>query len=109
MKDLFDSELMLAETLAAKQLAKDAASVNALLAMTMLDGLRADYAALIERKDGASLAYTKKGRKSAEKLLMVDSGCYDVPRSGRGELSLRNQASASALDIKGRRGQHESE
>ncbi len=78
LKDLFDSDLTLAEMLAAKQLAKDAASVDALLATTMVDGLRADYAALIERKDGASLSYTKKGRKSAEKLLMVDSACYDA-------------------------------
>jgi hypothetical protein len=78
LKDLFDSELTLAEMLAAKQLAKDAASVDALLATTMVDGLRADYAALIERKDGAALSYTKKGRKSAEKLLTVDSGCYDA-------------------------------
>src|SRR5258707_8861482 len=78
LKALFDSELTLSETLAAKQLAKDPASVNALLAMTMVSGLRADYAALIERKDGASLSYTKKGRKSAEQLLMVDSGCYDA-------------------------------
>jgi len=78
LKKLFDSELTLADMLAAKQLEKDAASVNALLAMTMVDGLRADYAALIERKDGASLSYTKKGRRSAERLLMVDSGCYDA-------------------------------
>jgi hypothetical protein len=78
LKDLFDSELMLAEMLAAKQLAKDAASVDALSATTMVDGLRADYAALIERKEGASLSYTRKGRKSAEKLLTVDSGCYDA-------------------------------
>jgi hypothetical protein len=76
LKGLFDSDLTLAEMLAA--LAKDAASVDALLATTMVDGLRADYAALIERKDGASLSYTKKGRKSAEKLLMVDSACYDA-------------------------------
>jgi hypothetical protein len=78
LKTLFDSELTLSETLAAKQLAIYPASVNALLAMTMVNGLRADYAALIERKDGASLSYTKKGRKSAEKLLMVDSRCYDA-------------------------------
>jgi hypothetical protein len=78
LKDLFDSELILAEMLAAKQFAKDAASVNALLATTMVNGLRADYAGLIERKDGASLSYTKKGRRSAERLLMVDSNCYDA-------------------------------
>jgi len=78
LKDRFDSELTLAEMLAARQLAKDAASVNALLAMTMANGLRADYAALIERKDSASLSYTKKGRKSAGKLLTVDSGCYEA-------------------------------
>lgn len=51
LKDRFDSELTLAEMLAARQLAKDVASVNALLAMTMANGLRADYAALIEPKD----------------------------------------------------------
>src|SRR6266478_3131553 len=78
LKALFDSEITLSETLAAKQLAKDPASVNALLAMTMVNGLRADYAALIERKDSASLSYTKKGRKLAEKLLMIDSRCYDA-------------------------------
>src|SRR5467141_3378101 len=78
LKALFDSELTLSEMLAAKQLTIDPASVNALLAMTMTNGLRADYAALIERKDGASLSYTKKGRKLAEKLLMIDSRCYDA-------------------------------
>lgn len=78
VKDLFEADLVLAEMLAAKQFAKDPASVNALLATTMVDGLRADYAALIERKDGASLSYTKKGRRSAEKLLSVDSSCYDA-------------------------------
>jgi hypothetical protein len=77
LKALFGSELTLSE-MAAKQLAKEPASVDALLAMTMVDGLRADYAALIERKDGASLPYTKRGRKSAEKLLMVNSNCYDA-------------------------------
>src|SRR5882724_7156128 len=61
LKALFDSELTLSEMLAAKQLAKDPASVNALLAVTMVNGLRADYAALIERKDGASLSYIKNG------------------------------------------------
>jgi hypothetical protein len=78
LKKLFESELAAAETLAAKHLADDPVSVNALLAATMINGLRADYAALIERKDGASLSYTKKGRRSAEKLLMVDSSCYDA-------------------------------
>jgi hypothetical protein len=78
LKALFDSELTSSDMLAAKQLAKDPASVNALLAMTMANRLRADYAALIERKDGASLSYTRKAPKSAEKLLMVDSGCYDA-------------------------------
>jgi hypothetical protein len=69
---------MLAEMLAARQLAGDAVSVNALLAATMIDGLRADYAALIDRRSSASLSYTKKGRRSAEKLLMLDASCYDA-------------------------------
>jgi hypothetical protein len=78
VKDLFDAELILAEMLAARQLAGDAVSVNALLAATMIDGLRADYAALIDRRSSASLSDTKKGRRSAEKLLMLDASCYDA-------------------------------
>ena len=42
LKDLFNAELARAETLASKQLVNDAASVNALLETTMIDGLRAD-------------------------------------------------------------------
>src|SRR5260370_18615600 len=75
LKTLFDSELTLSETLAAKQLANDPPSVNALLAMTIATGLRQDYAALIDQKDVPSLSYTKKGRESSAALLMLDSGC----------------------------------
>src|SRR5258705_13538302 len=32
----------------------------------------------IERNNGTSLAYIKKGRRSAERLLMVNSSCYDA-------------------------------
>src|SRR6266478_943407 len=91
LKALFDSELTLSEMLAAKELTIDPASVNALLAMTMTNGLRTDYAALIERKDGASLSYTKErtkiGRKTSHDRLAL---LRRLPGSGRGKLSFGN-------------------
>ena len=34
-----------------------------------MNGLQADYAALIEKRNAASLSYTKEGRRWAESLL----------------------------------------
>jgi hypothetical protein len=39
--------------------------------------LRADYAALIEKRNLASMRYTKEATKWSEQLLAVDPQCYD--------------------------------
>jgi hypothetical protein len=78
VNQLFNGELSQAETLADKVLAKDAGNINGLFAKTLVYGLRADYAALVERKNARSLSYAKYGRRSAEKLLATDATCYDA-------------------------------
>ncbi len=59
-------------------LARDPASADALLAKTLVNGLRADYAALIEKRNMASLSYAKEARRWAERLLKTDGSCYDA-------------------------------
>ena len=78
LKVHFDEELARADVLADEMLARNPQSTDALLAKTLVGGLRADYAALIEKRNVASLSYTKEGRRWAEHLLQVDSGCYDA-------------------------------
>ena len=51
---------------------------NALFATVLNLGLESDYLALVERHDLASLSYTKRAGRAAEKLLSVDPACYDA-------------------------------
>jgi len=51
---------------------------NALFATVLNLGLESDYLALVEKRDLASLAYTKRAGLAAEKLLRVDPTCYDA-------------------------------
>jgi hypothetical protein len=46
--------------------------------MVLVFGLRADYAALIEKHNVASLRFTKQATQWAEQLLAVDPNCYDA-------------------------------
>ena len=46
--------------------------------MTLSSGLQADYAALIEKRNMASLKYTRDANEWADKLLAVDPDCYDA-------------------------------
>ena len=74
----FQQQLLLADRLADEMLAQNPSSPDALLAKTLMNGLQADYAALIEKRNGASLSYTKEGRRWAERLLHGDASCYDA-------------------------------
>ncbi len=74
----FQQQISAADRLADEMLAANPSSPDALLAKTLVDGLQADYAALIEKRNGASLSYTKEGRRWAESLLRVDPDCYDA-------------------------------
>jgi hypothetical protein len=74
----FDAALARAETQAQVRLAKRPNDHDALFAMTLSSGLRADYAALIEKKNMASLRLTKEATKWADQLLAEHPECYDA-------------------------------
>jgi len=78
VKVQFDAALNQAEAWAQAALAKESNNRDALFAMTMASGLRADYAALIEKRNLASLHYTKDATAWSQKLLAVDPNCYDA-------------------------------
>jgi len=78
VRDQFNAALDQAETKARKRLGVDPKDRNALFAMTLSSGLRADYAALIEKRNLASLHYTKVADGWAQQLLAVDPSCYDA-------------------------------
>jgi hypothetical protein len=78
LKDRFNSALSLTQTIARARLAKDPQDKDGLLAVTLSAGLKADYAALVEKKNLASLGYTKDASTSAQKLLAAHPNCYDA-------------------------------
>ena len=65
----FEAALNRTENLAQARLAKDSKDRDALFASTLASGLQADYAALIEKRNLASLHYTKEASASAQELL----------------------------------------
>jgi len=78
----FEQELDRAENLAKSRLSRDARDRDALLAMTFAAGLRSDFAALIEKRNLASLHYTKEATAWAGQLLAADPTCYDAHLAG---------------------------
>ena len=78
LRESFQNAINRAETLARARLAKDSKDRDALFAMTMASGLQADYAALIEKRNLASLHYTKEASGWAQQLLAVCHDCYDA-------------------------------
>lgn len=67
-----------ADQLADAQLQKAPADPDALFAKSLVCGLRADYAALVEKENLAALGYTRQGRPFADKLLSVRPDAYDA-------------------------------
>jgi hypothetical protein len=78
VRDHFNAALDQAESRARSRLLKNPKDRDALLALTMSSGLKADYAGLIEKRNLASLHYTKEATAWAEQLLAVDPDCYDA-------------------------------
>jgi hypothetical protein len=81
-RSLFERRLVRAEELARVRLSRDAHDRDALLAMTLASGLRSDFAALIEKRNVASLHYTKEASAWANQLLAADPTCYDAHLAG---------------------------
>jgi len=73
----FQNAIGRAENLARARLAQDSKDRDALFAMTLASGLQADYAALIEKRNLASLRFTKEASVWAQQLLAVCHDCYD--------------------------------
>ena len=76
--DAFQKQLAIAEKLADSAIAKNGQDTNALFAKALSLGLRSDYEGLVEKKYMSSLANTKKGRFTAEKLLSIDPNYHDA-------------------------------
>src|ERR1700719_510496 len=74
----FERQLDRAEQLAKSRLARDSRDPDALFAMTLSNGLRSDFAALIEKRNVASLHYTKEATAWSQQLLAADPTCYDA-------------------------------
>jgi hypothetical protein len=78
VRDRFYAALGQADLRAQFLLTKNPKDRDALFARTMSSGLKADYAGLIEKRNVASLHYTKEATAWAEQLLAVDPDCYDA-------------------------------
>jgi hypothetical protein len=78
VRERFNTALASARQKATARLATNPRDRDALFAMTLSSGLRADYAALIERRNLSSLHYTRDASDWAGKLLAVDPACYDA-------------------------------
>jgi hypothetical protein len=78
IRDRFQACLARASNLAHVRLAKDTRDKDALFALTLSAGLEADYAALIEKRNLASLHSAKQASVWAQQLLAVCPDCYDA-------------------------------
>ena len=78
VKASFESALVRSDELVARVLATSPSDANALFAKVLANGLRGDYAAMIEKRNLASLSYMKVSRSTAQQLLAVDPNCYDA-------------------------------
>jgi uncharacterized protein (DUF1697 family) len=77
-KKQFDEAASAAEKIAQKLLDRDKNDEKALFVLTMVNGLRADDAALISKKNLAALSYTKTAEGFAERLLARAPDYYDA-------------------------------
>lgn len=67
-----------ARKMANKQLESNPADSNALLVLTMSDGMESDYDQLIERKQMPALSLTRQAEDEARKLLALDPDAKDA-------------------------------
>ena len=74
----FDAALADAEAQGKAQLKVDPRDRDALFALTMVYGLRADYAALVEGRNMAALSYTRQAAGWARRLLVLSPDYADA-------------------------------
>ena len=78
LRQRFVATIERAQSLSRNRLAKDAKDRDSLFAMTLSSGLEADYAALIEKRNLASLHFTKEASSWAQQLLAICPDCSDA-------------------------------
>ena len=78
VRDRFYAALDQADKLAHSRLTRFPKDRDALFALTISSGLKADYAALVEKRNLASLRYTKDATAWVQQLLVVDPDCFDA-------------------------------
>jgi hypothetical protein len=78
VKAAFEAAMSHSDELVDKALATSPKNVNALFARVLSNGLRSDYAAMIEKRNIASLSYMKVSRATAQQLLAIEPACYDA-------------------------------
>jgi hypothetical protein len=78
IKAAFEAELTKSDEIAYKALAESPTDRNALFAKVLVEGLRGDYAVLIEKRTRAGLNSLQTSRTIAEKLISLDSTYYDA-------------------------------
>lgn len=78
VRTAFDRELAKADEIAGRVLSSSPQDANALFAKVMANGLRGDYAAMIQKRNMAGLGYMKAARLLAQKLLALDPSYYDA-------------------------------
>jgi hypothetical protein len=74
----FEGELRRADQIADRTLGTSPNDSSALFAKIMVNGLRSDYAALVEKRNLAALTSAKDARNLAEQLLSRDPSYYDA-------------------------------
>jgi hypothetical protein len=74
----FERALGRGEQLSTEALARNPRDKDALFALTLVYGLRADYAALIERRDMVALRHSRRANEFATRLLAIDGEYYDA-------------------------------
>lgn len=74
----FESRATQGEALARSQLQKNPKDAHALYSLTLINGLRSDLAAMIDKKDYAALKLTEQGSKLAEQTIAADPNLYDA-------------------------------
>lgn len=78
VRDRFNAAVSQAETLAQSRLSKNRTDPDAMFTMALSSGLRADYAALIEKHNLASLHFTRQATSWAQQFLAIDPEYYDA-------------------------------
>lgn len=78
VRDRFNTALLRAEAVAHEALARNPNDQNALFSLALASGLRADYTALVEKRNMAALKHTKEANLQARKLLTIAPEYYDA-------------------------------